>query len=87
MQKIVNFRELQSDGDRFEQLVTRLLERKGFRMLRKRAIGPDKGKDFIFEENLESLIKSKKRIWVVQCKLAVSNILIFWKGLTSGISF
>jgi hypothetical protein len=74
MEKIVDFKELQSDGDRFEHVVTRILQRKGFKMIRKRAIGPDKGRDFIFEESLDSLVKPKKRKWVVQCKLSVSNV-------------
>lgn len=74
MKKIINFAELQSDVDRLEHLVSRILERKGFRMVRKRSIGPDKGRDLIFQENLDSLIKPKTRNWVVQCKLSESNI-------------
>jgi len=75
MQKIVDFGELRSDGDRFEHVVTRILERKGFKMIRKRAIGQDAGRDFVFVENLQSQLKLKTRKWVVQCKLSASNVV------------
>jgi Holliday junction resolvase-like predicted endonuclease len=74
MNKIVDFNELQSDGDKFEHVVCRLLERKGLRLIRPRASGPDKGRDLIFEESMESLILQKKRRWVVQCKLSKSIV-------------
>lgn len=70
MKKIIDFNELQSDGDKFEHIVCRLLERKGLKLIRHRASGSDKGRDLIFEENLKSQIFPRKRRWVVQCKLS-----------------
>jgi Holliday junction resolvase-like predicted endonuclease len=74
MKKIIDFGELRSDGDKFEHIVCRLLERKGLRLIRHRAIGQDKGRDLIFEENLQSRLLPKKRRWVIQCKLTASNV-------------
>lgn len=74
MKRIIDFGELKSDGDKFEHIVCRLLERKGFKLIRHRATGPDKGRDLIFEENLQSRLLHKKRRWVIQCKLTASNV-------------
>ena len=64
---MIDFKELPSDGIKFEQMVRELLIRSGFET-HWTGVGPDLGRDLIVIEKSDGRIASFQRKWLVSCK-------------------
>jgi hypothetical protein len=64
---VLNFKELPSNGQAFEQLVRELLFSYGMRVAWS-GVGSDGGRDLICEEVVPSIIMPHRNRWLVQCK-------------------
>jgi hypothetical protein len=63
----MNFKELPTDGQAFEQLIRELLFRRGLHV-QWSGRGQDGGRDLLCVETLQGLFIAKPRTWLVQCK-------------------
>lgn len=64
---MIEFRELESDGIRFEQLIRELLIRSGFEV-HWTGVGPDGGRDLVAIERANGSLAPFQRKWLVSCK-------------------
>lgn len=64
---MLDFKELDKDGDDFELLIRELLYNKGLEVYWS-GKGPDGGKDLLCIERYQSCFKEFNRRWLVQCK-------------------
>ena len=64
---MIDFKELEKDGIRFEQLVRELLLRSGFEV-HWTGVGPDGGRDLVITEKSEGALAPFQRKWLVSCK-------------------
>ncbi|SDZ16230.1 restriction endonuclease [Tindallia californiensis] len=64
---MINFKELPSDGVKFEQLIREILVRSGFEV-HWTGVGPDAGRDLIFIEKVNGKLAPFERKWLVSCK-------------------
>ncbi len=65
--KMLNFAELDSNGDDFELLVRELLYNKGLEVYWS-GKGPDGGRDLLCVEKYKSNFKDVRKRWLIQCK-------------------
>jgi len=65
--RMINFKELASDGIAFEQLIREIFLREGYET-HWTGVGNDQGRDLIVFEELEGPMSNYKRKWLVQCK-------------------
>ncbi|MBE1529573.1 hypothetical protein GGC65_004029 [Sphingopyxis sp. OAS728] len=64
---MLDFKELPSDGVRFEQLIREMLIRSGFEV-HWTGVGPDGGRDLVATERATGMLASFSRKWLVSCK-------------------
>jgi hypothetical protein len=64
---MLDFRELPSDGVRFEQLIREVLIRSGFEV-HWTGVGPDGGRDLVATERAAGILAPFSRKWLVSCK-------------------
>lgn len=64
---MLDFKELPSDGVRFEQLIREMLIRSGFEV-HWTGVGPDGGRDLVATERAEGILAPLSRKWLVSCK-------------------
>lgn len=64
---MLDFKELPSDGVRFEQLIREMLIRSGFEV-HWTGVGPDGGRDLVATERAAGMLAPFSRKWLVSCK-------------------
>src|ERR1700754_4769856 len=64
---MLDFKELPSDGIKFEQLVREILLTEGFE-IHWTGAGADGGRDLVLTEKMVGPLSEKKRKWLVSCK-------------------
>jgi len=75
--KQLDFREIK-DGHRFEELVAEFFRSLGYQGLNVNlsGVGPDGGRDILFEFTVPDEIKVATRRWVIQCKFLTRSVSV-----------
>jgi hypothetical protein len=64
---MINYRELPTDGIKFEQLIREIFIKENYET-HWTGNGPDGGKDLVVTEDLIGNLSSRKRKWIISCK-------------------